>query len=128
MPPKAMSETRMREIIRDQVTTSMAKFVENMSRGTDGARADGAGADGAGAGGAGVGGAGVDGVGAGGAGVGSTRPTAPEITRIASMGIDAANGTPWTEVKVDQYMRGLSKNILGDVTSSRHAGIDEAVC
>ncbi|GJY55437.1 putative reverse transcriptase domain-containing protein [Tanacetum coccineum] len=36
--------------------------------------------------------------------------------RIASMGIDAANGTPWTE------------NIRGDVTSSRPTGIDEAVC
>ncbi|GJS16720.1 putative reverse transcriptase domain-containing protein [Tanacetum coccineum] len=67
--------------------------------------------------------------------------------RIASMGIDAANGTPWTEVrkwmteefcprsvlqrleqelmvepkqvKVEQYIRGLSKNIGGDMTSSR---------
>nr|GEX59569.1 putative reverse transcriptase domain-containing protein [Tanacetum cinerariifolium] len=47
--------------------------------------------------------------------------------RIASMGIDAANGTPWTEVKVEQYIRGLSKNIRGDVTSSRPAGIDEVV-
>ncbi|GKC54288.1 putative reverse transcriptase domain-containing protein [Tanacetum coccineum] len=75
--------------------------------------------------------------------------------RIASMGIDAANGTPWTEVrkwmteefcpqsvlqrleqelmvepeqvKVEQYIRGLSKNIRGDVTSSRPAGINEAV-
>ncbi|GJY03796.1 putative reverse transcriptase domain-containing protein, partial [Tanacetum coccineum] len=75
--------------------------------------------------------------------------------RIASMGIDAANGTPWTElkgtdidgytnrfhklallcprmvepeqVKVEQYIRGLSKNIRGDVTSSRPVGIDEAV-
>ncbi|GJV89590.1 putative reverse transcriptase domain-containing protein [Tanacetum coccineum] len=35
--------------------------------------------------------------------------------KIASMSIDAANGTPWTE------------NIRGDVTSSRPAGIDEAV-
>ncbi|GJS84472.1 putative reverse transcriptase domain-containing protein [Tanacetum coccineum] len=75
--------------------------------------------------------------------------------RIASMGIDAANRTPWTElkgtdidgytnrfhelallcprmvepeqVKVEQYIRGLSKNIRGDVTSSRPTGIDEAV-
>ncbi|GJT18989.1 hypothetical protein Tco_0877695 [Tanacetum coccineum] len=75
--------------------------------------------------------------------------------RIASMGIDAANGTPWTEVrkwmteefcprsvlqrleqelmveleqvKVEQYIRGLSKNIRGDVTSSRPTSIDEAV-
>ncbi|GJZ09623.1 putative reverse transcriptase domain-containing protein [Tanacetum coccineum] len=31
------------------------------------------------------------------------------------------------EVKVEQYIRGLSKNIRGDVTSSRPAGIDEAV-
>ncbi|GKE44412.1 putative reverse transcriptase domain-containing protein, partial [Tanacetum coccineum] len=59
-------------------------------------------------------------------------------------GIDAANGTPWTEVrkwmteefcprmepeqvKVEQYIRGLSNNIRGDVTSSWPAGIDEAV-
>ncbi|GJX87971.1 putative reverse transcriptase domain-containing protein [Tanacetum coccineum] len=47
--------------------------------------------------------------------------------RIASMGIDAANGTPWTEVKVEQYIRGLSKNIHGDVTLSRPTSIDEAV-
>ncbi|GJW67144.1 putative reverse transcriptase domain-containing protein, partial [Tanacetum coccineum] len=47
--------------------------------------------------------------------------------RIASMGIDAANGTLWTEVKVEQYIRGLSKNIHGDVTSSRPADkTDEA--
>nr|GEV03214.1 hypothetical protein [Tanacetum cinerariifolium] len=166
MLPKAMSEARMREIIRDQVTTSMAEFVANMNRETGGARAGGAGADGARAGGARVGGAG---------------PAAPKITgdckerdkvkfatatlqgrtltwwngRIAFMGIDAANGTLWTElkgtdidgytnrfhelallcprmiepeqVKVEQYIRGLSKNIRGDVTSSRPAGIDEAV-
>ncbi|GKB92889.1 putative reverse transcriptase domain-containing protein, partial [Tanacetum coccineum] len=31
------------------------------------------------------------------------------------------------QVKVEQYIRGLSKNIRGDVTSSRRAGIDEAV-
>ncbi|GKE67227.1 reverse transcriptase domain-containing protein, partial [Tanacetum coccineum] len=101
--------------------------------------------------------------------------------KIASMGIDAANGTPWTEVrkwmteeffprsvlqrleqelynlelkgtaidgytnrfhelallcprmveleqvKVEQYIRGLSKNIRGDVTSLRPTGIYEAV-
>nr|GFA67980.1 reverse transcriptase domain-containing protein [Tanacetum cinerariifolium] len=51
------------------------------------------------------------------------------------MGIDAANGTLWMEVrkmvepeqvKVEQYNRGLSKNIRGDVTSPRPGGIDEA--
>ncbi|GJR72553.1 putative reverse transcriptase domain-containing protein [Tanacetum coccineum] len=190
MPPKAMSEERMREVIR----------------------AGGAGADGAGAGGAGACGAGVG-------GARPAAPEITGCTywfeklesvfrisdckerdkvkfatatlqgraltwwngRIASMGIDAANGTPWTEVrkwmteefcprsvlqrleqelynlklkgtdidgytnqfhelallcprmvepeqvKVEQYIRGLSKNIRGDVTSSRPAGIDEAV-
>ncbi|GJY77708.1 putative reverse transcriptase domain-containing protein [Tanacetum coccineum] len=202
MPPKAMSEARMREVIREQVAASMAEFMANMNRGAGGDEAGGAGAGGAGAGGAGAGGAG-----AGGAGVGGAGPAAPEITsdfkerdkvkfatatlqgraltwwngRIASMGIDAANGTPWTEVrkwmteefcprsvlqrleqelynlklkgtdidgytnrfhelallcprmvepeqvKVEQYIRGLSKNIRGDVTSSRPASIDKAV-
>ncbi|GKC51950.1 putative reverse transcriptase domain-containing protein [Tanacetum coccineum] len=151
MPPKAMSEARMREVIREKVATSMAEFMANMNRG----------AGGAGAGGAGAGGAEAGGAGAGGAGAGGAGPAAPEITgctyvtfindckerdrvkfssatlqgraltwwngRIASMGIDAANGTPWTEVKVEQYIRGLSKNICSDVTSSRPAGIDEAV-
>ncbi|GJQ91699.1 putative reverse transcriptase domain-containing protein [Tanacetum coccineum] len=196
MPPKAMFEARMREVIREQVATSMAEFMANMNRGAGGDEAGGAGAGGAG-------------------------PAAPKITgctyfkklesmfrisdckerdkvkfatatlqgraltwwngRIASMGIDAANGTPWTEVrkwmteefcprsvlqrleqelynlklkgtgidgytnrfhdlallcprmvelehvKVEQYIRGLLKNIRGDVTSSRPTGIDEAV-
>ncbi|GKB08052.1 putative reverse transcriptase domain-containing protein [Tanacetum coccineum] len=75
--------------------------------------------------------------------------------RTASIGIDAANGTPWAEVrkwmieefcprsvlqrleqelmvepeqvKVEQYIRGLSKNIRGDVTSSQPATIDHVV-
>ncbi|GJR01504.1 putative reverse transcriptase domain-containing protein [Tanacetum coccineum] len=234
MPPKAMSEARMREVIREQVAASMAEFMANMNRRAGGDEVGGAGAGGAGAGGARAGGAGVGGAGS----------AAPKITgctyitfmkcdpqpfkgtegavglcqwfeklesvfrisdckerdkvkfatatlqgraltwwngRIASMGIDAANGTPWTEVrkwmteefcprsvlqrleqelynlklkgtdidgytnrfhelallcprmvepeqvKVEQYIRGLSKNIRGDVTSSRPAGIDEAV-
>nr|GEV14617.1 hypothetical protein [Tanacetum cinerariifolium] len=153
MPPKAMSEVRMSEIIRDQVTTSMAEFMANMNRGTGGAGVSGAEAGGAGAGGAEAGGARADGAGADGARVGGAGPAAPKITgdckerekvkftttalqgraltwwngRIASMGIDAANGTLWTEVKVEQYIRGLSKNIRSDVTSSRPIGIDEAI-
>ncbi|GKC87637.1 putative reverse transcriptase domain-containing protein [Tanacetum coccineum] len=244
-----MSEARIREVIREQVVTSIAEFMANMNRGASGDEAGGAGAGGAGAGGAGAGGggaggAGAGGAGAGGAGAGGARPAAPEITRctyvtfmkcdpqpfkgtkgavglcqwfeklesvfrisdckerdkvkfatvtlqgrtltwwngrIASMGIDVANGTPWTEVrkwmteefcprsvlqrleqelynlklkgtdidgyknrfhelalmcprmvepkqvKVEQYIRGLSKNIRGDVTSSRPTGIDEVV-
>nr|GEV88457.1 hypothetical protein [Tanacetum cinerariifolium] len=106
MPPKAMSEARTHEIIRDQVTTSMAELVANMNRRAGGAGASGAGAGGAraggagagdagagdvgaggagagdvGAGGAGAGGAGADDAGVGGAGVGGTRLAAPEITR-----------------------------------------------
>nr|GEV81507.1 hypothetical protein [Tanacetum cinerariifolium] len=47
--PRSISEARMREIIRDQVTTSMAEFVANMNHEASGARAGGAGAGGAGA-------------------------------------------------------------------------------
>ncbi|GJX23594.1 putative reverse transcriptase domain-containing protein [Tanacetum coccineum] len=220
MPPKAMSEARMREVTREQVATSMAKFMANMNReaggdgaggaGAGGARTGCAGAGGAGASGDGVGGDGAGGARAGGAGDDGAGPAAPEITgctyvtfmkcdpqpfkgtegamglcqwfeklesvfrisdckerdkvkfatatlqgraltwwngRIASMGIDAANGIDidgYTnrfhelallcprmvepeQVKVEQYIRGLSKNIRGDVTSSRPTGIDEAV-
>ncbi|GJR88538.1 putative reverse transcriptase domain-containing protein [Tanacetum coccineum] len=150
MLPKAMSEARMREVIREQGAASMAEFMANMNRGAGGDEAGGTGAGGAGAGGARAGGAG--------AGLVVERGG---WSWIASMGIDDANGTPWTEVrkwmteefflkivvfqsameqelynmkmvepeqvKVEQYIRGLSKNIHGDVTSSRPAGIDEAV-
>ncbi|GJU21127.1 hypothetical protein Tco_1154469 [Tanacetum coccineum] len=209
-----MSEARMREIIKDQVTVSMNEFVANMNRGADGDGAGGAGAGGAGAGGAkagsdGAGGAGAGGVGAGGAGAGGDRAGGAgaggagaggagadsdgasgagasgagaggaevgesvfrisdckekdkvkfvtailqgrALTwwngRITSMGIDAANGTDidgYTnrfhelallcprmvepeQVKVEKYIRGLSKNIRGDVTSSRPTGIDDAI-
>ncbi|GJX72925.1 putative reverse transcriptase domain-containing protein [Tanacetum coccineum] len=184
-----MSEARMREIIRDQVTTSMNEFMANMNRGAGGAGAGGAGAGGAGAGGAGAGGAG---------------PVEAKVTgctymtfmkcnphtfkgtegavglcqwfeklefvfrisdcrekdkvkfetatlqgraltwwngRTASMGTDIDGYTnrfhelallyprmmePKQE-KVEQYIRGLSKNIRGDVTSSQPAIIDHAV-
>ncbi|GJS48759.1 putative reverse transcriptase domain-containing protein [Tanacetum coccineum] len=154
-----MSEARMREVIREQVTAYMAEFMANRNREAGGGRAGGARAGSAGAGGARADGARV----------------------VDDRGIDAANGTPWTEVKkwmteefcprnvlqrleqelynlklkgtdidgytnrfhelallcprmvepeqvkVEQYIRGLSKNIRGDVTSSRPTGIDEAV-
>ncbi|GKG54413.1 hypothetical protein Tco_0560068, partial [Tanacetum coccineum] len=50
---KAMSKARMREVIREQVAASMAKFVANMNRGAGGDEAGGAGVGGAGARGAG---------------------------------------------------------------------------
>ncbi|GKD82759.1 hypothetical protein Tco_1349598, partial [Tanacetum coccineum] len=116
-----MSEARMREVIREQVAASMAEFIENMNRG-----AGGVGAGGDGAGGARAGGAGASGDGAGGAGPAAPEITGcTYITfdckerdkvkfttatlqghaltwwngRIASMGINAANGTPWTKVR-----------------------------
>ncbi|GKD11554.1 hypothetical protein Tco_1195961, partial [Tanacetum coccineum] len=225
MPPKEMSEARMCEVIREQVATSMAKFMANTNReaGGDravgaeaggagaggaragGARAGGAGASGAGASGAGAGSVGAGGAGAGGAGAGGAGPTAPEIsgcTYVTFMkcdpqpfkGTEGAVGLcQWFEklesvfrisdckerdkvkfatatlqvvqrleqelynlklkgtdidgytnrfhelallcprmvepeqVKVEQYISGLSKNMRGDVTSSRPASIDEAV-
>ncbi|GKD30748.1 putative reverse transcriptase domain-containing protein, partial [Tanacetum coccineum] len=186
------------------------KSKNSTSDGTGGVGAGGAKTGGAGAGGAGAGGAGAGGAGVGGAGPAAPEVTGcTYITfmndckerdkvkfatatlqgraltwwngRIPSMGIDTANGTPWTkvrkwiteefcsrsvlqrleqelynlklkgtdidgytnqfhelallcprmvepeQVKVEKYIRGLSKNIRGDVTSSRPAGIDEAV-
>ncbi|GKE30712.1 hypothetical protein Tco_1446096, partial [Tanacetum coccineum] len=84
MPPKAMSEARMREVIREQVAASMAKFMANMNRKAGGDEAGGAGAGGGRAGGGGASG-GAGGVGAGGArasgtGVGGAGPAGPEIT------------------------------------------------
>nr|GEX08470.1 hypothetical protein [Tanacetum cinerariifolium] len=131
MPPKAMTEARMRKIIRDQVTTSLAEFVVNMNHKTGGV-----GAGGARAGGAGAGGAGVDGAGAGGVGVGEQ-----ELYNLNLKGADIDGYTNRfhelvllcprmvepEQVKVEQYILGLSKNIRGDVTSSRPAGIDEAM-
>ncbi|GJR90061.1 putative reverse transcriptase domain-containing protein, partial [Tanacetum coccineum] len=118
MPPKSMSKACMREVIKEQVNSSKAEFMVNMNRGAGGNEACSGGAGGAGAGGAGAGGA---------------RPTAPKIIsdckerdkvkfttatlqgraltwwngRIASMGIDAANG------ESGAVYCGLSKNIRG---------------
>ncbi|GJX09703.1 hypothetical protein Tco_0199562 [Tanacetum coccineum] len=66
---KSNSEARMREVIREQVATSMAEFMANMNRGAGGHGADGAGA----------GGAGADGAGAGGALAGVTRSGGPVV-------------------------------------------------
>ncbi|GKF32711.1 hypothetical protein Tco_0102509 [Tanacetum coccineum] len=132
-----MSEARMSEVIREQVTTSMAEFMANMNREAGGDEAGGARAGGGGAGGAGAGGGRAGGTRAGGAGAGGSGLAALEITgctyvtfmkcdpqpfkgtegavglcqwfenlesvsvsnQIAFVGIDAANGTPWTEVR-----------------------------
>nr|GFA80791.1 hypothetical protein [Tanacetum cinerariifolium] len=117
MPPKHMSEARMREIIRDQFATSMNKFMANMNSGAGGP----GGASGSGE----VGGSGGTSGNADGTGVRGTRPTVPELTgkckekdrvkfamatlrgraltwwngRMKAMSIEAANNTPWSEVK-----------------------------
>ncbi|GKG22812.1 hypothetical protein Tco_0388115, partial [Tanacetum coccineum] len=85
IPPKAMFEACMREVIREQVAASMAKFVANMNRRTGGAGAGGARTGGAGAGGTGTcgvraGGVEAGGTRTGGTGVGGVGPIAPEIT------------------------------------------------
>ncbi|GKF70197.1 hypothetical protein Tco_0203254, partial [Tanacetum coccineum] len=80
MPQKAMSKACMHEVIREQVATSMAEFMENMNRRAGGDKAGGAGADGARAGGAGAGGARASGGRAGGGGASGAGPAAPEIT------------------------------------------------
>ncbi|GKC09513.1 putative reverse transcriptase domain-containing protein [Tanacetum coccineum] len=123
--------------------------VRSGGAGAGGAGAGGAGTGGVGAGGAGADGAGAGGAGVGGAGPAAPEITrCTYITfmkcdphpfkgtegamglcraltwwngRIASMGINAANGTLWTEVKVEQCICGLSKNIRGDVTLSKPA-------
>nr|GFC72619.1 hypothetical protein [Tanacetum cinerariifolium] len=69
MPPKPMSEARMREIIRDQFTTSMNEFMANINSGAGRSRGD------SGSGGSGGTGGNGDGTGVRGAG-----PTVPELT------------------------------------------------
>ncbi|GKC24303.1 putative reverse transcriptase domain-containing protein [Tanacetum coccineum] len=76
-------------------------------------------------------------------------------SKIATIGLEIVNQMPWTEmkqlmtaefclveeiqrmehemvklksVKVDAYIRGLSENIKGEVTSSRPTNLNEAVC
>ncbi|GKB08472.1 putative reverse transcriptase domain-containing protein [Tanacetum coccineum] len=186
-----MSEARMHEVIREQVVASIAEFMANMNRGAGGDEVGGDEAGGGGAGGAGCPKlVGVLIVARKGLMVKFTTATLNgrfgakligEMGWFASMGIDAANGIPWIEVrkwmteefcprsvlqrleqelynlklkgtdidrytnrflelallcprmvepkqvKVEQYIRGLSKNIRGDVTSSRPTGIDETV-
>nr|GFC85419.1 hypothetical protein [Tanacetum cinerariifolium] len=72
MPPKPMSEARMREIIRDQFATSMNEFMANMN-----SRAGGPGGASGSGGACGSGGTGGN---ADGTGVRGTGPTVPELT------------------------------------------------
>nr|GFA84434.1 hypothetical protein [Tanacetum cinerariifolium] len=170
MPPKPMSEARMREIIRDQFATSMNEFMANMNSGAGGS----GGASGSGR----VGESGGTGGNADGTGVRGACPTVPELTgctyatfikfdplpfngtegavegrklwvsklltiplgvRMKGMDIDGYTNrfhelallcprmVEPEAVKVKQYIRGLTKSIRGDVTSSQPATINDAV-
>nr|GFC05825.1 reverse transcriptase domain-containing protein [Tanacetum cinerariifolium] len=72
MPPKPMSEARMREIIRDQFATSMNEFMANINNGASGS----GGTSGSG----GAGGSGGTGRNADGTVVRDAEPTVPELT------------------------------------------------
>nr|GFD42752.1 putative reverse transcriptase domain-containing protein [Tanacetum cinerariifolium] len=106
MPPKPMSEARTREIIRDQFATSMNEFMANMN--------SGAGGPGGASGSGGAGGSGGTGGNANGICISECKEKdrvkfamatlrGRALTwwngRTNAMGIEAANNTPWSEVK-----------------------------
>ncbi|GJS64665.1 putative reverse transcriptase domain-containing protein [Tanacetum coccineum] len=134
-----MSEARMREVIREQVAASMAKFMANMNRGAGGDEAGGAGAGSAGAGGR-VGENFVNCI------LKDDAIDLVEWNELPPWSSDAANGTDidgYTnrfhelallcprmvepeQVKVEQYIRGLSRIIRVCMSSSRLL-VDEAI-
>nr|GFB45992.1 hypothetical protein [Tanacetum cinerariifolium] len=116
MPPKPMSEARMREIIRDQFATSMNEFMANMN--------SGAGGSGGTSGSGGAGGSGGTGGNANGTGVRGAGPTVPELTGCTYATFIKCDPLPFngTEGAV-----GLTKSIRGDVTSLPPTTINDAV-
>nr|GEW74574.1 putative reverse transcriptase domain-containing protein [Tanacetum cinerariifolium] len=150
MPPKPTSEARMREIIREQFATSMNEFMANMNNEAGGS--GGASGSGGVGGSGGAGGSGGTGGNADGTGVRGAEPTVPELTcmiqrmeqelynlKMKGMYIDGYTNRFYElallylrmvepeAVKVEQYLRGLTKSICGDVTSSQPATINDAV-
>nr|GEU68453.1 putative reverse transcriptase domain-containing protein [Tanacetum cinerariifolium] len=91
MPPKPMSEARMREIIRDQFATSMKEFMANMNSGAGGS---GGASSSGGAGGSG----GID-RNADGTGVRDARPTVPELTGCTYATFMNCDPLPFNETK-----------------------------
>nr|GEZ66070.1 hypothetical protein [Tanacetum cinerariifolium] len=49
------------------------------------------------------------------------------VFTVATLGIEAVTRKTWAEMKVEAYIRGLSKNIKGEVTSSEQATLNKAV-
>nr|GEW93346.1 putative reverse transcriptase domain-containing protein [Tanacetum cinerariifolium] len=117
MPQKPMSEARMREIIRDQFATFMNEFMANMNSGAGGS----GGASGSG----GVGGSGGTGGNADGTGV---RASAKKKIGTKAMGIEAANNTPWSEVRkwmTDEFCpRSVIQRMEQELYNLRMKGMD----
>ncbi|GJT22737.1 hypothetical protein Tco_0892674 [Tanacetum coccineum] len=109
MPPKAMSEARMHEVIREQVATSMAEFMENMNRRAGGDEVGGAGA------------------------VGVLEPVVLESVgraidllegKIAFHGIVAANGYPM-ELSIDEAVR-MAYQLMGQIIQDKNDEVSES--
>nr|GEZ93738.1 putative reverse transcriptase domain-containing protein [Tanacetum cinerariifolium] len=153
MPPKPMSEARMHEIIRDQFATSMNEILANMNSGVGGS-GGASGFGGARRSGGTVGNA--DGTAVRGARptvpelTGCTHATfineckekdKQELYNLMMKRMDIDGYTNRFHelallcprmvepeaVKVEQYIRGLTKSIRGDVTSSQPTTINDAV-
>ncbi|GJT75396.1 hypothetical protein Tco_1042121 [Tanacetum coccineum] len=114
-----MSEARMREIIKDQVTTSMNEFMANMNHGAGGAGAGGAGSGAAGAGGDGAGvdgagGAGAGGAGAGGAEAGGARADGAGIGGIGPVEAEVTGCTYMTFMKCNPHTFKGTEGAVGE--------------
>nr|GEY26957.1 putative reverse transcriptase domain-containing protein [Tanacetum cinerariifolium] len=97
MPPKAMSEARIREIIRDQLATSMNEFMANMNNGAGGS--GGAGDSGGAGRSGGTGGNAGGGGNAGRTGVRGAGPTVPELTGCAYVTFTKCDPLPFNGTK-----------------------------
>nr|GFC85777.1 putative reverse transcriptase domain-containing protein [Tanacetum cinerariifolium] len=91
MPPKPMSEARMREIIRDQFATSMNEFMAKMNNRAG--RSGGAGGSGE------AGGSGGTGGNAGRTGVRGAGMTVPELNRCTYVTFTKCDPLPFNEIK-----------------------------
>nr|GEZ77617.1 hypothetical protein [Tanacetum cinerariifolium] len=140
MPPKPMSKARMRKIIRDQFATSMNEFMANMNNEAGGSR-----------GASGSGGAAANNTPWSKVKKWMTEEFClrsviqrmeQELYNLRMKGMDIDGYTNRFHelallcsrmvkpeaVKVEQYLRGVTKSIRGDVTSSQPATINDAVC
>nr|GFA69557.1 reverse transcriptase domain-containing protein [Tanacetum cinerariifolium] len=91
MPPKPMSEARMREIIRDKFATSMNEFMANMN--------NGAGGSGGAGGSRGAGGSGGTSGNAGRTGVSGAGPIVPELTGCTYVTFTKCDPLPFNETE-----------------------------